>query len=158
MQRPVRALRPLLLFAIGAFAGLLASCTSNTTENTEYDPAVERYIGNWTAVRMNGLPFPYQTAATRPFTQVTALTLSVGQFQFTFIESAQQFDVGAAAGTAVGCQTSRRNRANTASLTGTDVISATLSCANPLSLSFAFTPVGDSLVSSYRGQRVVFVR
>lgn len=139
-------------------AGLLltAGC-GNPTANTPYDPVVERYIGTWAAVRMANAALPYRTANAAPYVEVSAIQLTVGQLLFSFVETAQQVEAGAATPTAVGCTTSRRISATATALTGTDVISASPPCPFP-TLPLSFVVAGDSLAVTYRGQRVVFVR
>lgn len=136
---------------------VLGACGNNSTGNTPYDPVVERYIGTWTAVRMGAAALPYQTASARPYIEVSAIQLIVGQFQFSFTETAQQYEAGVATPTAVGCATSRRISATSTTLNGTDVISASPPCPFP-TLALNFTVVGDSLAVTYRGQRVMLVR
>jgi hypothetical protein len=146
--------------AVWSFASALlvgTACGNNSTGNTPYDPVVERYIGTWRAVRMGNSALPYQTGTTRPYTEVSAIQLIVGQFQFNFTETAQQYDVGAATPTAVGCATSRRISATATTMNGTDVISASPPCPFP-ALPLNFVVAGDSLAVTYRGQRVLFVR
>ncbi|MBY0488317.1 MAG: hypothetical protein K2R93_00635 [Gemmatimonadaceae bacterium] len=137
--------------------GLLTTGCGNATENVTYDPVVERYIGTWNAVRMGNAALPYRTASTAPYTEVSSIQLTVGQLQFSFVETAQQYTAGSATPTAVGCVTSRRIKATSSTLIGTDVISASPPCPFP-DLALNFVVAGDSLAVTYRGQRVVFVR
>lgn len=136
---------------------LLGLGCSSTTENVPYDPVVERYIGTWNAVRMGNAALPYRTASTAPYTEVSSIQLTVGQLQFSFVETAQQYTAGSATPTAVGCTTSRRIRATSSTLVGTDVISASPPCPFP-DLALDFVVAGDSLALTYRGQRVMFTR
>lgn len=137
--------------------GLLVAGCSNATENVPYDPVVERYIGTWNAVRMGNAALPYRTASTAPYIEVNAIQLTVGQLQFSFAETAQQVAAGSTTPTAAGCVTSRRIKATSTTLNGTDVISANPACPFP-ELALNFVVAGDSLALTYRGQRVVFVR
>lgn len=148
-----------MLVTAGALlsAVLLAAGCSNPTDNTPYDPVVERYIGTWTAVRMANAALPYRSATTVPYTEVSSIQLVVGQFLFSFTETAQQYTTGSATPTAVGCATSRRITATSTTMNGTDVVSASPPCPFP-DLALNFVVAGDSLATTYRGQRVVFVR